>query len=92
MQLRELAPEVDTHTHTILSGHAWSTLRENCAAAKARGIRFGRPPQPLPNNFMDTYQQWKCGKITGTRAAEECGMPLSTFRYKAKIYEKSLLI
>lgn len=65
---------------------------EGIAAAKARGIRFGRPPQPLPNNFMDTYQQWKCGKITGTRAAEECGMPLSTFRYKAKIYEKSLLL
>ena len=39
MQLRELAPEGDTHTHTILSGHAWSTLRENCAAAKARGMR-----------------------------------------------------
>ena len=29
---------VDTHTHTILSGHAWSTLAENVRAAKQRGM------------------------------------------------------
>lgn len=29
---------VDTHTHTVLSGHAWSTLRENARAAKERGL------------------------------------------------------
>ena len=39
MQLREMIPEVDTHTHTILSGHAWSTLTENCLAAKAKGMK-----------------------------------------------------
>lgn len=31
--------EVDTHTHTILSGHAWSTLTENVHAAKERGMK-----------------------------------------------------
>lgn len=39
MQLRDMTPEVDTHTHTIISGHAWSTLTENCLAAKARGMK-----------------------------------------------------
>lgn len=29
---------VDTHTHTVLSGHAWSTLRENVVAARERGL------------------------------------------------------
>ena len=29
---------VDTHTHTVLSGHAWSTLRENAAAAAGKGM------------------------------------------------------
>lgn len=29
---------VDTHTHTVLSGHAWSTLRENAVAAVRRGM------------------------------------------------------
>lgn len=29
---------IDTHTHTVLSGHAWSTLRENIAFAVKRGL------------------------------------------------------
>lgn len=65
---------------------------EGIAAAKARGVRFGRPPKPLPENFHYLYQQWKNGKITGTAAAQMCGMPLSTFRYRAEIYEKARLL
>ncbi len=49
---------------------------EGIAAAKAKGVRFGRPPAPLPENFHHLYQQWKNGKITGTAAAKLCGMPL----------------
>lgn len=62
---------------------------EGIAAAKLRGVRFGREPRPLPENFHQMYQQWKNGKITGTAAAKACGMPLSTFRYRADIYEKA---
>ena len=65
---------------------------EGIAAAKARGVRFGRPPSPLPESFHDVYQRWRDGKITGTVAARECGMPLSTFRYRAEIYEKAKLL
>ena len=65
---------------------------EGIAAAKARGVRFGRPPRPLPENYHSAYQRWKAGKITGTAAVRECGMPLSTFRYRAKLYEKSTLL
>ena len=65
---------------------------EGIAAAKARGVRFGRPPAPLPENFHSAYQRWKAGKITGAAAAKECGMPLSTFCYRAKIYEKATLL
>ena len=65
---------------------------EGIAAAKAKGIRFGRPPKPLPENFHSVYQQWKQGAITGTAAAKECGMPLSTFRYRAEIYENAKLL
>lgn len=65
---------------------------EGIAAAKARGVRFGRPPRPLPDNFHSAYQRWKAKKITGTAAAKECGMPLATFRYRAAIYEKSALL
>ena len=65
---------------------------EGIAAAKAKGVRFGRPPRPLPENYHSAYQRWKAGAITGTAAAKECGMPLSTFRYRAEIYEKAKLL
>lgn len=61
---------------------------EGIAAAKARGVRFGRPPSPLPDNFQLIYNKWKKGIISGTAAAQACGMPLSTFRYRAALYEK----
>ena len=65
---------------------------EGIAAAKARGVKFGSPPKPLPEGFHDAYQRWKHGEITGTAAAKECGMPLSTFRYRAEIYENTALL
>lgn len=43
---------------------------EGIAAAKAKGIRFGRPTKPLPDNFHEAYQRWKQGEITGTAAAK----------------------
>ena len=65
---------------------------EGIAAAKARGIRIGRPPNPLPENFHENYQRWKSGEITGTTAAKACRMPLATFRYRAEIYENAKLM
>lgn len=64
---------------------------QGIAAAKARGVRFGRPPRPLPENYDSVYRKWKSGEITGTAAAKECGMPLSTFRYRTEIYEREKL-
>ena len=65
---------------------------EGIAAAKARCVRFGRPPRPLPENYHSACQRWKEGAITGTAAAKECGMPLSTFRCRAELYEKAQLL
>lgn len=58
------------------------------AAAKARGVRFGRPPRPLPENYPSAYEKWKAGLLSGSAAAKECGMPLASFRYRAEAYEK----
>ena len=60
---------------------------EGIAAAKARGVRFGRPPRPLPEGYPSAYRRWKAGTISGAAAARECGMPLSTFRYRAAGFE-----
>ena len=57
---------------------------EGIAAAKRRGVRFGRPKAPLPGNFEKVLSQWKEGLITGRAAAKACGMPLSTFRSRAR--------
>ena len=62
---------------------------EGIAAAKARGVRFGRPSGPVSENFVGVYERWRAKEITGTQAARECGMPLSSFRYRAKAYEKA---
>ena len=62
---------------------------EGIEAARARGVRFGRPPRALPENYHSVYQRWRTGDITGVAAARECGMPLSTFRYRARIYESA---
>ena len=37
--MERYAIEVDTHTHSVLSGHAWSTVRENLVQAKNLGLR-----------------------------------------------------
>lgn len=57
---------------------------EGIAIAKAKGVQFGRPRKPLPENFDEAYVLWDQGDITGKAAAEICKMPISTFLYKAK--------
>ena len=64
---------------------------EGIAAAKARGVRFGRPPSPLPANFHAVYQRWRAKEISVKQAAAECGMAPSSFHYKAQIYKKSMI-
>lgn len=65
---------------------------EGIAAAKAKGVRFGRPPEPLPKNFPGVCKRWLKGEITGTAAAKECNMALSSFRYRAEVYRKGKLL
>ena len=61
---------------------------EGIAAAKARGVKFGRPARPLPENFYEVHKAWRSKKITLRQAAEACDMPEGTFYYKATKFEK----
>ena len=56
---------------------------EGIAAAKARGVKFGRPSIPLPENFNQMRKEWRTGKITIEEAADSCGMCAKTFYSKA---------
>jgi DNA invertase Pin-like site-specific DNA recombinase len=61
---------------------------EGIAAAKARGVRFGRPPIPLPDNFEEIHAKWRRKEITEKEAARACNMPVGTFYGKAVAWEK----
>lgn len=63
---------------------------EGIAAAKARGVRFGKRPLPYPENFQEVYRQVKAGKLSICQAARACSLPRSTFRGKLKAYEDEL--
>ena len=60
---------------------------EGIAAAKARGVKFGRPPLPLPDNFYEVHKAWRTKRITLKQAAEACNMPVGTFYGKARRFE-----
>ena len=60
---------------------------EGIAAAKAKGIKFGRPPLPLPDNFYEVHKAWRSKKLTLKQAAEACNMPVGTFYGKARKFE-----
>ncbi len=60
---------------------------EGIAAAKAKGVRFGRRPLPLPENFHAVHQAWRAKKLTLKQAAAACNMPTGTFYGKARKLE-----
>ncbi len=60
---------------------------EGIAAAKAKGVKFGRPSMPVPANFYEVHQAWRNKKITLKEAAKACNMPVSTFYGKARKFE-----
>ena len=62
---------------------------EGIAAAKAKGVRFGRPATPLPENFHAVHQAWRNKKMTLQQAADACGMPVGTFYSKARRLEET---
>ena len=62
---------------------------EGIAAAKARGIKFGRPSHPLPDNFFEIHRAWRNKKLTLRQAADACEMPVGTFYAKAVKWERA---
>lgn len=52
---------------------------EGIAAAKARGVRFGRPKKKEPQNFEAMVSLWENKKITLSEILESCDMSKSTF-------------
>jgi len=63
--------------------------QQGIEAARARGVKFGRPKVPLPENFGVICELWRAKRLTLGEAARACGMAESTFYDKAVSYERS---
>ena len=57
---------------------------EGIAAAKARGIKFGRPPKPLPEDFPGIVRQWEQRQISFREALQMSGVSKATFYRRLK--------
>lgn len=64
---------------------------EGIRAAKARGVKFGRPRRKLPRNFGWIAHDVLRGELTQSEGARLCDMPLTTFRLRVKDVRKRLL-
>lgn len=59
--------------------------REGIAAAKRRGVRFGRPEVAQPDDFYVTADLFRSGSITREEALKRTGMKKSTFYKRLKM-------
>ena len=64
-----------------------SRQKEGIAAAKKRGVQFGRPPKPLPDDFEEIYQAWRKKEMSAEEAARRCNFTRATFYNKVKSWE-----
>ena len=61
---------------------------EGIRAAKLRGVRFGRPEIPLPDDFEDILENWQGGGLASKDAIAISGLKYSTFYKKAKVIKE----
>lgn len=59
---------------------------QGIAAAKARGVRFGRPEKPIPNDFGDIVKRWERKEIKISDVVRICDMSEPTFYRKLREY------
>ena len=59
---------------------------QGIAAAKARGVRFGRPEADIPDNFTKVVRSWERKEISFKEALRRCQMSRSTFYRRLREY------
>ncbi len=61
---------------------------EGIAAAKARGVRFGRPGREVPDDFEKIVKAWEQKRILFPEVLERCGMSEATFYRRLREYRR----
>ncbi len=59
---------------------------QGIAAAKARGVRFGRPEKPVPDNFGEIVKSWEKKEIKISDVVRICDMSEPTFYRRLREY------
>jgi DNA invertase Pin-like site-specific DNA recombinase len=75
--LSDLVLQVLSYVAELERRHIRRRQAEGIAAAKARGVKFGRAHKPLPENFFEVIRLWKDGDITGREAARRMNVSSS---------------
>ncbi len=58
------------------------------AEAKARGVKFGRPPHPFPKNFKNIYEGYQQGLLNLTQSAACLNINRVSFKRMVERYER----
>ena len=61
---------------------------EGIAAAKARGVRFGRPEKELPDNFEALVQAWEREQLPLSDVLDLCQISQSTFYRRRRDFHR----
>ena len=61
--------------------------KEGIAAAKARGVKFGREPKTPPPEFYPMLAQWQSGTLSARAAGEQLQISHNTFLKWAREYD-----
>lgn len=83
--LQLLAYVAQTERDNLLKRQA-----QGIAAAKARGVHFGRPEVNVPKDFKKIVRDWEDKKISYTEAVELSGLSPRTFYRKAEQYKRKI--
>ena len=61
---------------------------QGIAAAKAKGVKFGRPVKKPPENFGKLVSKWEGGKITFSEVLDQTGLKQATFYNRLREYRQ----
>lgn len=60
---------------------------QGIAAAKAKGMKFGRPVLAAPGEFPQLVTDWRNGKLKVIEVANRCNMSIATFYRRLREYD-----
>ena len=76
---------------TIAEQERETTLKrqaEGIAAAREKGVDFGRPKAEYPSDWAQVYVAWKSGGISARMAMDRMGLKKTTFYKLVRMYER----